>query len=298
MRTTLAVVFGVLALWLLIAGVVVLWLNRTVTSTDTYVATVEPLSRRSEVKDFVIAKVNEQLEQSVSGTELAALTLPIAERVGMTDTELKAAALATINETLLRSLDSEAFQNLWSETNRSAHRQLVAQLESDSDTASFNMGPAVIGALRLLQDSQLSPLIGRLDLPPTKQFEVTLQSENLKSVRNAYSLFKQGTILLIVLAAVCLMLAVILSVHHIKTLRRIIIGSGVGLLLIWLCLLFMPGYLAGSTDPGSQALTEAVADVLIRDLRRTTFIAGILCISIGVISELHDTYKHRRSRQS
>lgn len=296
-RTALAVVFGVLATWLLLFGVVTTWLNRAVTDTNTYVATVEPLSRQDAVKDLIITKVDEQLRQSASGVDLATFTLPEGERIGKTDEQLKAAAITSINETISQTLDSEAFQTLWRASIRTAHKQLVTQLDSDSDTATFNMGPTITGAIALLEDTKLAPLIARLDLPDTGSFNIKLQSERLASVRNAYRLFKQGTILLIVVAVVCLALAVTLSVHHVKTLRRIVLGSGVGLLLVWAAVTTAPSKIAANSDASSKALIEAVADVLLRDLRLTTLIAGLVFISIGVLSEVYDIIQNRKSKQ-
>lgn len=297
-RTTLAVIFGVLAIWLLLFGVVTTWLNRAVTDTNTYVATVEPLSRQDAVKDFIITKVDEQLEQSASGIDLATFALPEGERSGKTDEQLKAAAITSINETISETLDSEAFQTLWQASIRTAHKQLVAQLESESDTATFNLGPTVTGAVDLLQNTRLAPLIAQLELPDTNSFNIQLKSESLTSVRNAYKLFKQATILLIVVAVVCLALAVALSVHHVKTLRRIVIGSGLGLLLIWVAVTIAPSKIAASADASSEALIEAVANVLLRDLRLTTLIVGLMFISIGILSELYDTIQKRRAKQT
>lgn len=297
-RTTLAVIFGVLATWLLLFGVVTTWLNRAVTDTNTYVATVEPLSRQGAVKDFIITKVDEQLRQSASGVDLAAFTLPEGERIGKTDEQLKAAAITSINETVSRTLDSEAFQALWRTSVRTAHTQLVAQLDSDTDTATFNMGPTITGAVALLQDTRLAPLIARLDLPDTGSFNIKLQNESLASVRNAYKLFKQGTILLVIVAVVCLALAVTLSVHHVKTLRRIVIGSGLGLLLIWVAVTVAPSKIAASADASSKALIEAVANVLLRDLRLITLIAGVVFIGIGILSEVYDIIQNRKSKQT
>ncbi|MCA9308937.1 hypothetical protein KC973_01025 [Candidatus Saccharibacteria bacterium] len=295
-RTTLAVVFGVLATWLLLFGVVTTWLNRAVTDTNTYVATVEPLSQQDAVKDFIITKVDEQLRQSASGVDLATFTLPEGERIGKTDEQLKAAAITSINETISQTLDSEAFQSLWRASIRTAHKQLVTQLDSDSDTATFNMGPTITGAIVLLEDTKLAPLIARLDLPDSRSFNIKLQSERLASVRNAYKLFKQGTILLIIVALVCLALAVTLSVHHVKTLRRIVLGSGVGLLLVWVAVTTAPSKIAANSDASSKALIEAVADVLLRDLRLTTLIAGTVFISIGVLSEVYDLVQARKTK--
>lgn len=297
-RTSLAVLFGVVAFWLVTLGVVTVWVNRAVTDTNTYVNTVEPLSKRSEVKDFIIEKVDEQLQQSASGLELANLTLPDALRSNKTDSQLKAASIVVINKTITRVIDSDAFQKLWVSTNRTAHQQLVTQLESNSDEATFDMGPTITGVVTLLKDTQLAPLVDRLKLPSSDKFTITLQSQNLASARNAYKLFKQGTILLIVIAVACLALAVTLSVHHVTTLRRILIGSGIGLLLIWLAVMVAPSKIATGSDQSSKALIEAVATVLLRDLRLITLIAGITFVLIGVASELYDVAQARKSKKA
>lgn len=294
-RTAIAVIFGVLAFWLVLFGVVTVWLNRTVTDTSTFVSTVEPLAERPEVKDFIITKFDEQLRQSASGLELAHFTLSDNERAQKTDEQLKAASIIVINRAIAKTFDSEAFQQLWAASNRAAHKQLVTQLDSDNDTAVFDMSQTAAGVVALLKETRFAPLIERMNIP-TDQFKLQLQSESLASVRNAYTLFKQGTIILIIVALACLVLAVVFSTHHIKTLRRILMGSGVGLLLMWLALTIAPARIAATTDPSSEALIQAVASVVLRDLRLTTLITGLVFVAIGIASEAYDMLRARSAK--
>ena len=89
LRTPLAVLCGFLALWLLIASVVVVWLNHTLTDTPTFVKTLTPLASKPQVEDYFSHKISDQITANGSPQDVGLALLPNGI-AGLNDAQIQA----------------------------------------------------------------------------------------------------------------------------------------------------------------------------------------------------------------
>src|SRR5229473_3289922 len=88
-RTMVSALFGAIAVILIAAGILVVWANRTLTDTNTYVQTVGPVIERPELQDFVATKVTNQLLESAPAPDMASTLLPADQAAGKTPEQLQ-----------------------------------------------------------------------------------------------------------------------------------------------------------------------------------------------------------------
>ncbi len=279
-RTIVSSIFGVIALWLIILSILVVWLNRTITDTNTYVSTVTPLASQPAVKDFIRQKIDEQITKSVSDSDLAQQLLTSSQIQGKTNGKLHNLVITQVNKQVETVLNSSRFVTLWRDTNRTAHRQLVSQLNSGSPEITLDFTKTLTGTLELLGSTRLAPVVGNLQID-SGQAVIKLKSSEITSIHKAYKQFQQATILVILAAITASSLAVIISVHHMRTLRRIGLMVGISLVIIFAVLSYAPYIKFGGTDPASAELIKTVMSTLLRTLRLTTIITAIVLL-IGV----------------
>src|SRR5260221_12672135 len=101
-RTFFASIFGIIAVGLIMLSMTVVWLNRTLTDTTTFVQTVSPLASKPAIQNFVAQKVSEQLLNSAPTQDLAKMLLPAGQLSGLIpDDHLKMATKPVIDSTVL-----------------------------------------------------------------------------------------------------------------------------------------------------------------------------------------------------
>jgi hypothetical protein len=285
-RTIFASIFGILALWLVLTSVVVVWLNRTLTDTNIYVKTVAPVVSKPEVQNYFANKLTDQIVDKNPVQDVAAALLPAEQVAGKTPEQLTPAVKAVIADNVKQVLSSTQFKQLWEDTNRSAHQQLLAQLNSGAEEINLDLSPALAGVTEQLKTTQLAPLVDQIDLGKDNA-KLNLKGDDIKKVHNSYESFKKATIVLVALGLVMAGLSVAISVHHIKTVRRIAFSTGLGLLVFSLAL--EVGSLL-KFDGGDAAFASALAKTLLHSLLLLSFTLGLV-LTIGSIgSKLYAKY--------
>lgn len=279
-RTIFASIFGAIALWLIVASVLVVWLNRTVTDTNTYVTAVAPLASKPEVKEFITQKIDEQITNSASPEEIALVVLKPEEIRGKTPDQIKTLTTTVVRQELNKVISLAEFTTLWRDTNQSVHKQALTQLQSNESEVTLDFDKTVFETTKLLSTTRLAPIVGQVKID-SGQATVKIKRSDLQTVRGVYDWLQRGMILIILATVSCVTLAVIISVHHMKTLRRIALLSALGLLSVALTIAFVPSLKLGGADPATQALTASIASTLLRSLKMNTFILGTLLL-IGV----------------
>jgi hypothetical protein len=61
LRSFFSSIFGIIAVFLIMASISVVWLNRTLVSTSTYVGTVAPMVTKPAIQNMIADKVSTQL---------------------------------------------------------------------------------------------------------------------------------------------------------------------------------------------------------------------------------------------
>lgn len=283
-RTLLASLLGSLAIWLIILSVMVVWLNRTLTDTNTFVETVTPLASQPAVKDFISEQISSGVDNAGLQAEVATALLTPEEIAGKNPDQVQAKVKSVILNDVNKVLESKEFNNLWSTSIRGTHVQLVQQLEADSPTITLGFTPALTGATELLRTTRVAPIVDQLKVAPDQSI-IELKGNNISTVHNLYENLKSATVLFIIFAIGLLVLAVTISVHHTKTLRRIGLATGIGLLWIGLTILLLPIIKVGGQDPASQELVSEIAQVILRSLKLTALASGSFLVVAVLISK-------------
>ena len=284
MRTLLAAFFGVVAMVLILASILVVWLNRTLLDTNTYVNTVAPLANQVDVQTFLANKATDQLLANAPTQDLAKQLLPASEVTGRNDVQLLSALRPVLNANFLKLLSSSDFAALWKSTNRNAHEQLLSQLNSGGSEISLDLSPAVNSLLVQIKTTQLAPISDKIKLDPASA-KVDLKGSSVDKVYHYYRLFKQFSLVLVAATLLAILLCAGISVQHGKTLRRIVISTGVLSLLLAFAL-ETPTFIAPSLTDAASRATAAIAEVLLHNLQVAMVILATLCFLIAIVSKL------------
>lgn len=270
----------VLGCGLVALSLVAFYVRETVLDTNRYVETMSPIAESPAVQQAVADKLDNAITTRIDFDSLLREALP-------TQADPLAPAFASALEQAIRSrLDnfvaSDRFQTLWDDANRRAHARVVALLTTgqsgrlllDGDTVYLDLGAVVDRVRQALQERGLDRLAERI--PPTVDGRVTLlQSEGLVKARRWVDLIERLTIVLPILALLCLGGYVFLS----RPRRRGLLRVGLGLVVTALILVAAAGV-------GRSAYLSAISqDVLPRQAAADIFDAliGLLRTGIRVI---------------
>lgn len=278
LRTILAAFCGALAIIMLLSSVLVVWLNRTLTDTPTFVATVGPIVENKDVQNFVADKVTEAVTDNVPVEEAASQFLPADELTGKTTEQLKYALQQYFHQQVLSIVNSDSFAALWRSTLQSTHSALITQLDRGGSELYLDLRPVFVGVMKQLDDSGFGSLTKHAELPGNAG-KISLKGNGIERLHEYYEDFKAATWFLLAAGIIAATAAVILSVHHAKTSRRMLVVVGVCILLMGM-LLSSP-MLISTTNPERLA-AFAVASTLFRNLQITCLTIGLLSIGVAV----------------
>lgn len=290
LRTPLASLLGSLAATLIILSIVVLWLGRTLTDTSTYVATVAPLVANNDVQTFTINKVSESLLDSGQAGEdgtlqgIASQLLGAQQIQGKTNDQLRAEVRPQVDETIKQVVTSPQFAQLWGDTNKLVHETLIKQLNNDSDAITLDFQPLINGVITQLKGTELAFAQDKVSLQPGTAV-ITVQSDKFENMRRIYENVKKAILLLVGLTIVMTIMAVAVSVHHAKTLRRVALT--VGLLAMSLAVGLSATSLVkfSGSDAEQQKLILAIVSGVTKQLRMTLFVVAFATISASLGSK-------------
>jgi hypothetical protein len=291
-RTFFASAFGAIAVWLVMLSLFVVWLNRTVTDTPTFVSTLAPIVGQHPVETFVAQKATDQLLQNVPLEDLAADLLAPGQVKGKTDEQLSAMLQPVVYDNLLELVRSPGFAALWKQTVRSAQQQLVSQLNANSPQLTLNLNPAVVGVVRELGQTKLGPISTQISVSPDTGV-LNLKGGSIDKIHRAYHIFKTGTFGIVLLAFAAIGLSVSISVHHGKTMRRILVSAGASGLALAVALELTSLIKVPAADPAQQAAAFAITRTLFHNLQLAALALGIVCLFAALGSKLYPRLTRR-----
>lgn len=294
-RTAFASLLGVIALTLILASILAGWLNRTLIDTNLYVKAVAPLAAKPEVQNFVAQKASDALLQKPgSAQSLAPLFLKPEEIKSKTPDQLNIDVKQAIKENVLLVADSPEFATLWRESNRSAHAGLIGQINSGSKELILDMHPLLTGVLDQLKTTKLMPIAASIPVQP-ETGKLNIKGTAFDKAHKLYDTLQKGTVAVILIALVATVACVWLSVHHLKTLRRIFLGTGILALLLALGLQSISLFKYSKDDPIAQAAGVAMAKTLFHNLQVTALVIGLVCVGTAAASKFYSVRYSKRS---
>jgi hypothetical protein len=287
LRTPTAGFFGMVAMVLVSASILTVWANRTLTDTNTYVQTVGPVIQRPELQEFVAQKVTDQLLESAPTADVAAQLLPADQVAGKTPEQLKLLLSPVIHDSVVQILSSPRLSEVWKSTNQSAHAEVISRLDANAPEITLDLSPLVDTVLVEMKQTKLAPVADKIDLKPSAA-KIDLKGSSIEKLRTAYRSLKTGTLQLLLVTLVCLGLSVWISVHHIKTLRHILTGTGVSALLT-AGLIALPSVVSlPAKNAATGRLVAALAGTLLHGLQVACLVLGVIFIAGAIGTKVYE----------
>ena len=278
---------------LILASILIVWLNRTLTDTPTFVGTVAPLIEEPEVQQFIAKSASEGVVESAPVQEVASKFLSEEQRTGKRAEQLKAQVQTEVENRILKVVSSPDFAAAWRNSIESTHSTVVTQLESGSETITFDFSPVIKQAVDQLAKSDLGINPKEVDLGKDTG-KISMKRSELGPVSKAYDSLQSATVGLLIAALVAAVASVLLSTHHIKTLRRVLLFTGVFSLIIFI-ILNAPSYVkTNGIDPVDQAAIKTMIEAVFSDLKNAFLVVAIVSIAVAFGSKIAEKFMHHK----
>ncbi|MFZ3597684.1 hypothetical protein [Streptomyces sp. BH104] len=293
-RSFPAVVLIVIGCVLAPLGIVASWAADTVGDTDRYVDTVAPLASDPDIQKAVANRATDAIMQRIDLRSLLSQVptddRPLVEKsLGKLGDSLEAAVRSFVQDKAQGFVASDAFENIWKQTNRTAHGALDKALTGSGggavkleggDTVTLDLGPVVEQVKQRLVDSGLT-VAARI---PEVHTDFTLvRSDNIGKAKTYMRLLQVMGNWLPVLALVLVAAGVLVSVRRRRSLvaAALAVAVSCGLLGIGLRV-FRVIYLDRLPASVSQDAAAAVYDTMTHFL----FTMVRMVVALGVVVAL------------
>ncbi|MFM9706993.1 hypothetical protein [Streptomyces galilaeus] len=276
------------------------WVHDLALDTDRYVATVSPLASEPAIEAAAVKRITHAADVRVDGSQAASdiatwlqsqgLPPRAANAVKGLGPQLDSAVNDTVEKVATRFVESDRFERIWTNANRTAHSAVVHALTGEGrgavgvngGTVTLDVGEAVDQVKEALVDAGLSPAS---KIPDVDKQMVLLQSDQLEKIRDgAHLLDVIGNwfpVLVVVIGAA----GVLLAHRRRRALARTALGAAFACLLVAIGLVIARRYYLDHLPPQvqSEAAAAAVFDTLLHFLRvslRTAIVLGVV-IALG-----------------
>lgn len=221
-RSIAALLALILGLGLLPLGTVTYWGNRTVTDTERYLETMQPLAYDEDVQDslsvFITEKIEQQIDPEALVNQLFAGLIEQYPSLKALVPIVSGAVDSLIAQVVDRLVRSDQFAQLWDLANTAAQKSLMAILEGRDDGPVSLEGDEVVLDIGVLIDQVKQGLVDQgfsaaanINVPQADRQVVLLEAPQLAQIRTIYSFTSPVAASLIFIAILLLVLAVVLS---------------------------------------------------------------------------------------
>ena len=272
-RKTAIVTLLVLASILAPLAVASIWVKNQVTDTNRYVRTVKPLASNEAIQSAIAANLTDALFTRVDVEARAREALP--PRLKQFAAPAAVGIENFTQDYTKKFLATDAFQKIWVEVNRRAHKQLNKILTGQGHYVQTAHGEVVVDlapVLARLKDRLDARGITVFDRVPTNSVNsrfVLISSKNLDNAQKGVRLLKAAAIVLPLLVLALYAIAIGISRRRRRTLLQASLGLVAGMALLGIGLTIGRSiyldYVAGPKLPHDAA--TAFYDVLVHYLR-------------------------------
>jgi hypothetical protein len=293
LRRAAVVFLLVLGCGLFAASLVALWVRATVLNTDRYVDTMAPIAASPAVQEAVADKLDARITGAVDFDALARDVLP--DRADVLAPAITTGAQAAIRQQLDRFVASDRFQDLWNEANQRVHSRVVALLTTGKsgrltlkeDTVYLDFSGAVDRVKDALRERGYDRIADAI--PASVDGRVPLlTSGGFSTARKGINVIKGLSILLPLLALLCLVGHVLMTRPRRRGWLRVALGLTVtGLLLLATVGVARSAYLGAiDQDVLPRQAASDIFDALISLFRTVLRIAVIGAVLLAALSLL------------
>lgn len=293
-RSFFSAVLALLGIYLIISSIGFIWLDQTLTNTNTYVATVSPLITKPAVQTYISQEVTTAILKNSPTQDLASSLLPQTTDVtNLSTQQLQDLLRPVIESDITGIIQSQSFATLWQNTNQTAHASLVNQLNGGSGAINLDLSPAVTGLINDLNNSKLSALAVHIKVTPDTG-KLTIKNKNISVVHQYFGLYKASAYLILVIAIAVLGLSVYLSSKRRRLVFRILLWTGI-VALLEAVVLMIPYYVTlKGTNQVTENAAKAVIEAVFKNLLVADLIIGTVCVLAGVIGMVYSHLKLKK----
>jgi hypothetical protein len=267
------------------------WAVKTVTNTQRYVDTLQPLAKDPVVTNYVADRATTALFEQLNVQGRIADALPIGG--GLIAAPLTA-QLRTFTDTQIRKLlSSQWFQELWLKENTYTHAAAVAVLtgktvpaESTARKVVLNLTPALVKAIDELDSKGVTvfnPIKARLETDQKLTLSL-FDNQQVKKAQTFFNLAIDLRIWLLVLTPLIGIAAVAMAVERRRAALRAVLGAILGCLALIVGLTVARSEFISAAPADGQLFAQHLWDTLTRFLHssiRTVLIILVLA-AIGL----------------
>lgn len=289
-RTVIAMILLFLAGVSLVAGAAAIWTRSQLLDTDTWTATTTAIATDPKVQSAVAASIAEQIVASsdVEAAIAAALPGPLGQLAG----PLADGATAIIEQAVLQVVRTDAFVTLWDTAVRTAHAEFVADLEGDGRFTSIDerglsldLG-SVLGTVRAALDERGITVLDSVDLSGIDVRILLIDAPGLDHVRTAVGVLKVASVVLIVIAVICLIAGLVLARRRSIALLAAGVGTLFGVAAVTVIAYAGRGRAAVALTGGvlDRAAADAVVEHVTGGLRPLMLAGAVIGVLLTVVT--------------
>jgi hypothetical protein len=265
---------------------VTVWLKSVALNTDTFVATVGPLSRNPAVALAISDFAVDALFQEINAEQEVADALP--EEAGFLAAPLVGAIENFSQDVAVKVISSDVFSAIWTTAIRLAHEAALSLLRDEGGLFYISKGEVTIDLSDLLgtvQDRLASTGLAFLkDLPISEDSGkiVVYQAAQLAQIQQAITILDRAGIILPLLAFVAFGLALWLSLWRRRTLLYIGAGLSVTMALSLAILAWVRSQVVAEVSSELyRNAAEAVWEIVIGSLISQTILLLVIGLAIA-----------------
>ncbi|MFJ3201433.1 hypothetical protein [Streptomyces sp. NPDC086989] len=284
-------------------GIVAAWTSSVVGDTDRYVTTVAPLASNPDVQAAAANRVTGAVMEHIDLPNLLEGVAPedkplLQKALGKLGNGLEGAVRSFVHEKALDVVQSNAFETIWTNANRTVHTSLVRALTGSdegavqikNDSVTLDLAPVIDQVKTKLVDAGLGVAA---KIPEVHTDFTVLKSDDIGRVKTGFRLLEIMGLWLPVIAVVLAAVGVLLSVHRRRTLVAAALGFAVAALVLGIALtVFRTVYLNALPDTVSQPAAGAVYDAMIKLLRTTVRMVVVLGVVLALAAWLSGPGRH------
>ena len=277
---------AIVAIILISTAMLTGWAKSTILDTDTFVATLSPLSKNPAVAEALAARIGDatveatNLETAIAAQlppELTLIAAPVADAAG--------SLVATAAEEVIKT---DAFAAVWSTVLRAAHRSVLLLVQGNGAVVAEG-GTVAIDLDRLAEPAIAAAADRGFDLTAVAGEDYTLgevvliDSDALGSAQSAVAFLDMLGWLTLLLALAAVGLALLVAPDRRRQIAILGFGTAIAGILNLVSLRLGRGLTVGSI-PGELDRSAALAtwDTLLRSLRSSLWALVLIGLVIGL----------------
>lgn len=281
LRAAAAFLIGGLAVYLIVAAVVLAWAKDTLLSTPSYVSTVTAVARQPDVQKYAGQKISQTILDNTPSSELVKRLVPAEQQrmaAALPPDQLKIRLQPYVQSAVNQVIISPQFLNFWENTNRSIHSLLISALQTTQPQVRIDLSSMINELVKLLRSSPALSFIDTTDLSMTGgSFDIN--ADQLKDLRRGYQTAERyGLATAILLATVATVAAIVVSNRRLRTLQRTLVFATFSMLLLAFIITLPSRLHPNVVDPAAWAAAVSVLQTLLGGLAKLSIVIALICL--------------------